>query len=410
MMQISLLINCQGFEELVEPRTHLADFLRDRLHLTATHIRCEQGVCGACTVLIDGSPARSCITYAVQCQGAEVVTLEGLENDPIIESLRKAFSIEHGLQCGFCTPGMLVIARDIVRRLPEADEARVRRELSGNLCRCTGYAGIARAICRVLDERRGALNERPKTSTALKLGPVGARHIPGNSTAQERRLPDSLPKSDVTLVDPKDLGLGTRQANLITSLSFTVPHAADETWAALKDIENVARCMPGASLTEHSADGLLAGRVTVKIGPIATNFIGAGQIVLDSAARQGVLYGSGRDRLSGTTVRAEVSYAVIGESDSQTRVDVTVRALLAGTLAQFSRSGIVQDLVTRITEKFSQRLQRSLTDPQTIGSSEASLNATALLLQVITTRLRSLRNRIFPGASKRTTDNDRTLS
>src|SRR5579859_1007036 len=168
MMQISLLINSQGFEELVEPRTHLADFLRDRLHLTATHIRCEQGVCGACTVLIDGSPARSCITYAVQCQGAEVVTLEGLENDPIIESLRKAFSIEHGLQCGFCTPGMLVIARDIVRRLPEADEARVRRELSGNLCRCTGYAGIAQAICRVLEERRDVINERPKTSTALK--------------------------------------------------------------------------------------------------------------------------------------------------------------------------------------------------------------------------------------------------
>jgi carbon-monoxide dehydrogenase small subunit len=168
--------------------------------------------------------------------------------------------------------------------------------------------------------------------------------------------------------------------------------------------------MPGASLAEHSTDGRLAGRVTVKIGPIATNFIGAGQIVRDSAARRGVVYGSGRDRFSGTTVRAEVSYAVIGEGDSQTRVEVTVRALLAGTLAQFSRSGIVQDLVARITEKFSQRLQRSLTDPQTIGSSEASLNATALLLQVITTRLRSLRNRIFRGASKRTTDNDRTLS
>jgi carbon-monoxide dehydrogenase small subunit len=410
MMQINLLINSQGFEELVEPRTHLADFLRDRLHLTATHIRCEQGVCGACTVLIDGSPARSCITYAVQCQGAEVVTLEGLENDSIIESLRKAFSIEHGLQCGFCTPGMLVIARDIVRRLPEADEARVRRELSGNLCRCTGYAGITRAICRVLEQRRDVMNERSQTSATLKLGPVGARYIPGNSTAEARRLPGDDPKPEVSLVDPKDLGLGARQANLITSLSFTVPHAADETWAALEDIENVARCMPGASLTEHSTDGRLAGRVTVKIGPIATNFIGAGQIVRDSAARRGVVYGSGRDRFSGTTVRAEVSYAVIGEGDSQTRVEVTVRALLAGTLAQFSRSGIVQDLVARITEKFSQRLQRSLTDPQTIGSSEASLNATALLLQVITTRLRSLRNRIFRGASKRTTDNDRTLS
>jgi carbon-monoxide dehydrogenase small subunit len=410
MMQINLLINGQGFEELVEPRTHLADFLRDRLHLTATHIRCEQGVCGACTVLIDGFPARSCITYAVLCQGAEVVTLEGLENDPIIESLRKAFSIEHGLQCGFCTPGMLVTARDIVRRLPDADEAEVRRELNGNLCRCTGYAGIARAICRVLEERRGVIDECPKASTALKLGPVGARHIPGNSTAEKTRLAESPPKPEVSLVDPKDLGLGSRQANLETNLSFTVAHAADETWAALADIETVARCMPGASLDEHSADGRLAGRVTVKIGPIATNFIGTGQVVRDAIARRGVLYGSGRDRLSGTTVRAEASYAVTGESDTQARVDVTVRALLAGALAQFSRSSIVQDLVARITEEFSRRLQQSLTDPKAVRSSETSLRATALFLEVIVARLGSLRRRIFLGASKRKTDNDRTLS
>jgi carbon-monoxide dehydrogenase small subunit len=409
MMQINLLINGEGFEELVEPRTHLADFLRDRLHLTATHIRCEQGVCGACTVLIDGSPARSCITYAVFCQGAEVVTLEGLENDPIMESLRRAFSVEHGLQCGFCTPGMLVTARDIVRRLPDADEARVRRELNGNLCRCTGYAGIARAICRVLEERRGVVDERPETSIA-KLGPVGARHLPGNFIAEKKRLPEKSPKPEVALVDPKDLGLGARQANLETSLSFTVAHPADETWAALEDVENVARCMPGASLTEHSADGRLAGRVTVKIGPIATNFIGTGQIVRDSAARRGILYGSGRDRLSGTTVRAEVSYVVTSESDVETKVDVTVRALLAGALAQFSRSSIVQDLVARITEEFSRRLQQSLTDPEAIGSSETSLKATTLVFEVVMTRLRSLRRRIFPGASKRTTDNDRTIS
>jgi aerobic carbon-monoxide dehydrogenase small subunit len=410
MMQINLSINGQGFEELVEPRTHLADFLRDRLHLTATHIRCEQGVCGACTVLIDGSPARSCITYAVLCQGAEVVTLEGLENDPIIVSLRSAFSIEHGLQCGFCTPGMLVTARDIVRRLPDADEARVRRELNGNLCRCTGYAGIARAICRVLEERRGVVDERPETSTAFKLGPVGARHLPGASTAEKKRLPESAPKPEASLVDPKDLGLGSRAANLETSLSFTVAHGADETWAALEDVENVARCMPGASLTEHSADGRLAGRVTVKIGPIATNFIGTGQIIRDAAARRGVLYGSGRDRLSGTTVRAEVSYVVSGESDTESRVDVTVRALLAGALAQFSRSSIVQDLVGRITTEFSRRLQQSLTNPESIGSSETSLKATTFVLEVVIARLRSLRRRIFPGASKPPTDNDRNLS
>ena len=137
---------------------HLADFLRERLNLTATHLRCEQGACGACTLLIDGQPARACITYTVLCDGAEITTLEGLENDPIITALRRCFSLEHGLQCGYCTPGMLITARDIVLRLPNADPARIRLELSGNLCRCTGYVGIVRAISRVFDERgRGEL-------------------------------------------------------------------------------------------------------------------------------------------------------------------------------------------------------------------------------------------------------------
>jgi aerobic carbon-monoxide dehydrogenase small subunit len=408
MMQINLTINGQGVEELVEPRTHLADFLRDRLHLTATHIRCEQGVCGACTILIDGSPARSCITYAALCQGAEVVTLEGLENDGIIEPLRTAFSIEHGLQCGFCTPGMLVTARDIIRRLPDADEAQVRRELNGNLCRCTGYAGIARAICRVLEARRSAAAVF-ETSTAFRLGPVGARHLPGASTTEKKRPPESAPKPEVAVVESKDLGLGSRAANLETSISFAVAHGADQTWAALEDVENVARCMPGASLTEHSPDGRLAGRVTVKIGPIATNFIGTGLIVRDAAARRGILYGSGRDRLSGTTVRAEVSYVVTGESDTESRVDVTVRALLAGALAQFSRSSIVQDLVGRITADFSRRLQQSLTDPQSVDTSETSLKATTLMFEVVMARLKSLRERLF-GRKQANTDNDRTPS
>ena len=111
-------------------------------------------MCGACTVLLDGEPVRACITYAVACEGRSVTTIEGLDDDPIAVALRAAFSAEHGLQCGFCTPGMLIAARDVVRRLPDADDARVRLEMSGNLCRCTGYVGIVRAIRRVLDDRK----------------------------------------------------------------------------------------------------------------------------------------------------------------------------------------------------------------------------------------------------------------
>src|SRR5262249_61355441 len=125
---IALTVNGRKIEALVEPRTHLGDFLREHCRLTGTHLGCEHGVCGACTVSIDGAPMRSCITYAVQCDGRAVQTVEGFDGDATMQELRAAFSREHALQCGFCTPGMLIAARDLVQRLPEADERRIRVE------------------------------------------------------------------------------------------------------------------------------------------------------------------------------------------------------------------------------------------------------------------------------------------
>jgi len=158
---IALTVNGQRVEAQVEPRTHLADFLRESQGLTGTNLGCEHGVCGACTIEIDGAPARSCITYAVACDGATVRSIEGFDDDPVMEQLRQAFTAEHALQCGYCTPGMLVTARDIVTRLPAADEARIRKELSGNLCRCTGYIGIVKAIQSVLVSRREPVKTVP---------------------------------------------------------------------------------------------------------------------------------------------------------------------------------------------------------------------------------------------------------
>jgi carbon-monoxide dehydrogenase small subunit len=152
MKRVALTVNGKPVQADVEPRTHLADFLREQRGLTGTNLGCEHGVCGACTIEIDGAPARSCITFAVACEGASVRTIEDFEDDPIMAALRDAFTAEHALQCGYCTPGMLVTARDIVMRLPDADETRIRKELAGNLCRCTGYLGIVRAIQRVLEK------------------------------------------------------------------------------------------------------------------------------------------------------------------------------------------------------------------------------------------------------------------
>ena len=145
-MKITVQLNGTKVVHDVEPRESLADFVRDRCGLTATHLGCEHGACGACSVVLDGQVARACLVLAVMCDGRSVETLEGFRSNPRMAILRKHFHACHALQCGFCTPGMLIMARDILGRFPNPDADTVRHELSGQICRCTGYSGIVKAI------------------------------------------------------------------------------------------------------------------------------------------------------------------------------------------------------------------------------------------------------------------------
>jgi len=145
--QIELTVNGRKYQKTVPVRMSLADFLRDVLHLTGTHLGCEHGVCGACTVAMDGSSVRSCLTLAVQADGAEILTIEGLrDEDGEWHPLQKAFHEEFALQCGYCTPGFLITAIELLRDNPDPTEAEVREALSGNLCRCSGYTNIIEAV------------------------------------------------------------------------------------------------------------------------------------------------------------------------------------------------------------------------------------------------------------------------
>jgi aerobic-type carbon monoxide dehydrogenase small subunit (CoxS/CutS family) len=155
---VRLRVNGRECVALAEPRTLLSDFLRHELGLTGTHVGCEHGACGSCTVLVDGQPALSCIVLAVQAEGASILTVEGLADGNGLHPIQQAFRECHGLQCGFCTPGMLLAAKALLDEVPDPSEEEIRAHLSGNVCRCTGYVGIVEAVgraARVLREQAG---------------------------------------------------------------------------------------------------------------------------------------------------------------------------------------------------------------------------------------------------------------
>ena len=151
---ITLTVNGKNHELLVEPRKLLADALREDCRLTGTHVGCEHGVCGACTVLVDGKPVRSCLTYAIQMEGHEVSTIESVAVDGALSPLQQALHEEHGLQCGFCTPGIVMTFEAFLRNKPDPSDEEIRDALSGNLCRCTGYQNIVKAIQRAAEQMR----------------------------------------------------------------------------------------------------------------------------------------------------------------------------------------------------------------------------------------------------------------
>lgn len=390
MRELTLEINGRAVTAQVEPRTHLADFLRGQQFLTATHIGCEHGVCGACTILIDGSPARSCITFASACEGARITTLEGLEQDPIMADLRDAFSGNHALQCGFCTPGMLVSCRDIISRLPDADEARIRRELSGNLCRCTGYVGIVAAVQEVQRKHRGTAIRAEDTRP--QLGPVGA-HAPAKERQARSPVGAVARKQDTAsvaeTVQPEQWAAVEKDGVELVQ-SFSVAHPREKVWDFFDNLGEVARCMPGARLTSDSGDGRAEGVVSVKLGPIVSMFAGVMEVERDSKAFRGTVRGAGRDTKSNSNARALIVYRLLSPSPESTQVDISVKFLLTGALAQFSRSGLVKDVADHLTRIFAKNLEAALSGETVAPAENQSLDAFALARAAFWRWLRSL--------------------
>lgn len=384
MSRVSLTVNGRLLTADVEPRTHLADLLRETHNLTGTHLGCEHGVCGACTLLIDGMPARSCITFAIACERAEITTIERLDDDEIARELRAAFTAHHALQCGYCTPGMIVSARDIVLRLEAPSEHDIRVAMSGNLCRCTGYVGIVRAVQHVIADRRARGIAAVPGGYRDRLGPAGSGH------ASEAKA--ATPKAAGVPVAPRPIPAGptsridadwTPQVRF--QQAFEVAHPVEQVWAFFGQAEEVALCLPGASLDGGETDGQVAGRIKVKVGPISAEFGGIAQITRDEATRSGTILGSGRDARSNSATRGKMTYLVKPAESGGSRIEVDVGYTLTGMLAQFSRSGLVQDLAGRLTAAFAQNLEARLSHTGGVqpGPVIRELNAGSLIVSVL---------------------------
>jgi carbon-monoxide dehydrogenase small subunit len=389
---IALTVNARAIEASVEPRTHLADFLRDDLGLTGTHLGCEHGVCGACTLLLDDMPARSCITYAVACDGARVATIEGLDDDEITIELRAAFTREHALQCGYCTPGMLIAARDLVLRLAAADERQIRVGLSGNLCRCTGYVGIVRAVRAVIDQRRqrGILAVPGGGRTAL--GPAGSGHGATTSASDIARVPAA--KTELRSENNGAMAIPDFTPAKVFEDHFTVAYPPGAVFDMFGDVRQIATCLPGASLIGEPTPERVEGVIRVKLGPIAANFHGAARIERNSGNLSGRIVGAGSDQRSRSSTQGEIRYRLVPiERGTATRVELSIGYSLRGMLAQIAREGLVRDLAARLTVEFARNLERQLSG--TPPGEAQNLNGVSLLLGLLGVRVRKTLRRVF---------------
>lgn len=298
-------------------------------------------------------------------------TVEGLDDDPVTERLRDAFRTEHALQCGYCTPGMLVTARDIVLRLPDADEDRVRLELAGNLCRCTGYNGIVRAIRRVLaDPPAIAAPSRSSVPGLMPDARAPQAHEPG--------VDDRVKGAAATLSpDGKEL---------VQRFRLAVP--ASMAWAALRDPASVAACVPGARL-DTVETGRVAGEVAVALGPVRARFRGEAALAYDDAARSGTLDGSGRDGASGTRLSGQAAFRVLPDGDQACTVELRILYALRGPLAQLARGPVIDAVAAEIGEEVARNLEARLRGEDR-SAAPSRLGAGRLLARAVRAWLRSI--------------------
>ncbi len=393
LADVTLTVNGTETTVSVPPRMHLADVLRERLGLTGTHLGCEHGVCGMCTVLVDGDAARACLLFAVQCDGADVVTVEGLGSADDQHPLQRAFSHHHGLQCGFCTPGMLMSGYDLLTHRPDVTADELPEQMSGVLCRCTGYRGILDAVADVAEAHPDGIPAPRACGPRTLVGRSGTSHA-GAAPAGG---------ADTGPAVPDEVRMPTGEPSATVAVRSELGSAVDDVWRVLDDFSLLARCLPGAELVESLDEWRHRGRATVALGPVKLRFEGLAQVVeRDPDGHRLRLLAQGADA-GGSATRAVITLRVEPGEGGGSALVADADLYLSGRIAQFGRA-LAGDVSRRMFEQFGRSVDEAARtgtapDPSAGGpgplrmAAGAALDTARSALRRVVDRLRARRRR-----------------
>ncbi|NEW69117.1 2Fe-2S iron-sulfur cluster-binding protein [Streptomyces rhizosphaericus] len=385
-IEVRMTVNGTPTALSLPARVTLADALRDHLGLTGTHVGCEHGVCGMCTVLVDGEAARACLLFAVQLDGTDIVTVEGLGRPDSLHPLQESFGRHHALQCGFCTPGFLMSSYDLLVNKPDVTEEELPEELSGVICRCTGYRNILTAV----DETRRAHPEGiPEPGNRVRTALVGR----AGQGADASGGPDEA--ADTASSGVQDIVLPSGDPTIAVRITTEIDLPEDRVWGVLDDIYLLARCLPGAELTDDHGDGHYAGRARVSVGPVKLAFNGVAQILEhDREAGRLRAIAQGQDT-GGAQTQADITLTTEA-TETGTAMHADAKVYLTGRIAQFGRA-LAGDVSRRMFEQFADAVTEAATSGQAPSGPVKAPSALSLVFAPLLDRVR----RLLRGAGKR---------
>jgi aerobic-type carbon monoxide dehydrogenase small subunit (CoxS/CutS family)/CO/xanthine dehydrogenase FAD-binding subunit/carbon monoxide dehydrogenase subunit G len=346
LVDVTMRVNGSDVTVRVPPRMHLADALREHLGLTGTHLGCEHGVCGMCTVLVDGAATRACLLFAVQCESADIITVEGLGSPGEQHPLQRAFSAHHALQCGFCTPGMLMSSYDLLAGDGSVTPEELPERMSGVLCRCTGYRGILAAVADVAAAYPGGV---PAPMNCVSRTLIGRGGGPGQGSTGPQGSGREAPVEAAEPAGEVAVPAGSPSATVEVTSALAAP--VDAVWAVLEDVERMVACLPGAELSESLGGDRYRGTAGVALGPVKLSFAGLAQIVeRDPADHRLRMIGQGSDA-GGSATQADIRLRAEAGSGGGTVLRVHADLYLSGRVAQFGRA-LAGDVSRRLFEQF----------------------------------------------------------